>query len=191
MKQAVSKNGNRARTGSVRGKQKRVKARKGWVTGKSVVSPPQQARIKAAYIAGTPIREIARNEGRNAETVTKIVRSPDMQQYVEDLTERYTGLGLDALKSVAFAVRTEMDGQLSRKLLIDIGVIKPQASQLQVQLARARSPEEILEDGEVLKQEWAKRLGMLALERHEVYGASLPEDVEVVAVKKNGHGEKA
>jgi hypothetical protein len=190
MKQAVSKNG-KAQVGSRGRSRQRVKARKGWVTGKSLASRQQQARIKAMHIAGVPIAAIAREEKKSWETVSKIVKSPDMQKYVEELTEKYTGLGLDALKSVAFAVRTEMDGQLSRKLLIDIGVIKPQASQLQVQLARAKSPEEILEDGEVLKQEWAKRLGMLALERHEVYGASLPEDVEVVAVKKNGHGEKA
>jgi len=48
----------------------------------------QQERIKQKYIAGKFIRQIAREEGKARETVTKIVRSPDMEAYVEEMRRK-------------------------------------------------------------------------------------------------------
>ena len=90
---------------------------------RTIVPPPQSARIMQRYVAGGSIREIAREERRDRATVTKIVRSDEMKAVVEKMRERYYGLGFDALDAVQHALRVRKDGGLGRQVLTDIGVI--------------------------------------------------------------------
>jgi len=88
-----------------------------------VVPPPQSARIMQRYVGGASIREIAREERRDRATVTKIVRSDEMNAVVQKMRERYYGLGFDALDAVQHTLQVRKDGGLGRQVLSDIGVI--------------------------------------------------------------------
>jgi hypothetical protein len=90
---------------------------------RTVVPPPQSARIMQRYVSGDSIREIAREERRDRATITKIVRSDEMNAVVQKMRERYYGLGLDALDAVEHTLQVRKDGGLGRQVLTDIGVI--------------------------------------------------------------------
>ena len=75
------------------------------------------------YIAGDSIREIAREEQRDRATVTKIVRSDEMQNFVQHMRERFYGLGIDAMDAVSHALRVQKNAAIGYRLLADIGVI--------------------------------------------------------------------
>jgi hypothetical protein len=89
----------------------------------TAIPPPQSVRIMQRYVAGQSIREISRKEGRARETVTKIVRSNEMNTYVSTLRERFYGLGADALSAVEHGLRQMRDPRLGYRLLMDIGVV--------------------------------------------------------------------
>jgi hypothetical protein len=89
---------------------------------RTIVPPPQSARIMERYVGGDSIRQIAREEQRDRATVTKIVRSDEMNAVVQKMRERYYGLGLDALDAVQHTLQVGKDGRLGRQLLVDIGV---------------------------------------------------------------------
>src|ERR1700733_10718428 len=85
---------------------------------------PQQLRIVKKYIRGTSIRQIAEEEDRARQTVTKIVRAREVQDYVQKLREEVIALGDEMLRSVRFALRNELEGRLVYAMLKDIGVIQ-------------------------------------------------------------------
>jgi hypothetical protein len=74
------------------------------------------------FVGGSSIREIARAEQRDRATVTKIVRSDEMNAVVQKMREKYYGLGFDALDAVQHTLQVQKDGRLGRQLLVDIGV---------------------------------------------------------------------
>jgi hypothetical protein len=92
-------------------------------TRRTIVPPPQSARIMQRYISGDSIREIARRERRDRATVTTIVRSDEMKAVVQKMRESYYGLGFDALDAIRHTLQVRKDGGLGRQLLADIGVI--------------------------------------------------------------------
>jgi len=75
------------------------------------------------YISGASIRQIAREEQRDRATVTKIVRSDQMQTFVHEMRERFYGLGFDALGAVQHALQIQKDARIGYQLLTDIGVV--------------------------------------------------------------------
>src|ERR1035437_6820595 len=77
----------------------------------SRIPAPQSERIMHRFIAGQTIREISREEGRARQTVTKIVRSDQMQSYVQAMREHFYGLGDDALAAVQRALQQQKDAQ--------------------------------------------------------------------------------
>jgi hypothetical protein len=87
------------------------------------VPPPQSARIMQRYVSGESIREIAREERRDRATVTKIVRSDEMNAVVQKMRATYYALGFDALNAVQHTLQVRKDGGLGRHVLSDIGVI--------------------------------------------------------------------
>lgn len=130
----------------------------------SQVPVPQQLRMIEKYMRGTSIRQIAEEEDRARQTVTKVVRAPEVQGYIEKLREQVIALGDEMVKSVQFALRNELDGQLAYAMLKDIGVMQPGAQeQLNGQLTEDQ-----------WNLEWMRRLDVIALERHRVYGVTLP-----------------
>jgi hypothetical protein len=75
------------------------------------------------YIAGQSIRQIARDEQRDRATVTKIVRSDEMQAFVEKMRERFYGLAFDAMSAVEHSLQQQNDARLGYRLLADIGIV--------------------------------------------------------------------
>jgi hypothetical protein len=90
---------------------------------RTIVPPPQSARIMERYISGASIRQIAREEQRDRATVTKIVRSDEMQTFVQQMRERFYGLGFDALGAVQHALQIQKDARIGYQILTDIGVV--------------------------------------------------------------------
>jgi hypothetical protein len=96
-----------------------------WSTKKprTIVPPPQSARIMQRYVGGESIRQIAREEKRDRATVTKIVRSDEMQGFVQKMRERFYGLAFDAMNAVEHSLKQQNDARLAYRMLCDIGVV--------------------------------------------------------------------
>jgi 1,4-dihydroxy-2-naphthoyl-CoA synthase len=100
-----------------------------WVTKKvkTTVPPGQQAAMQASYLLGKSIRQIAREQHRDPATVSKIVKSSEMDRIVLDMREKFFGKLLPrALQSIQFALDEETDGRLGYQVLKDSGVIPNQ-----------------------------------------------------------------
>jgi len=90
---------------------------------RSRIPPPQRIRIMQKYVAGKSVVQISREEKRNRETVTNVVRSDEMQTFVRAMRERLYGLASDALAAIQYSLQEQMDGRLAFQLLFNIGVI--------------------------------------------------------------------
>lgn len=75
------------------------------------------------YIDGKSIRQIAREERRDRATVTKIVRSDEMQDFVQEMRERFYGLAFDAMNAVKNSLQQQHDARLAYRMLCDIGIV--------------------------------------------------------------------
>jgi hypothetical protein len=92
-------------------------------TPRTSVPPPQSARIANRFISGQSIREIAREEGRDRETVKRIVQARDIQEYVLLLRAKFFEVGSDAVYAVQHQLRDKKDGRLGVEILKDIGAV--------------------------------------------------------------------
>jgi len=72
--------------------------------------PPQQQQIKRKYMEGMSIRQIAREEHKARETVTKIVRSPDMEEIVERLRQQMIPVLDEVVPALFRALKYSEDG---------------------------------------------------------------------------------
>jgi hypothetical protein len=138
------------------------------------------------YAGGESIRQIAREEKRDRATVTKIVRSDEMQAFVQEMRERFYGLGFDALAAVGHALRKRKDARIGYQILRDIGAV-PSAEQ---KLAFATQPASIDrstltpfevavaedENGQINRVAYGMACVMEA--HAETYGATLPTPEE-------------
>ena len=87
------------------------------------VPPPQSARIAKRFISGQSIRQIAREEGRDRETVKRIVQARDVQEYVALLRIQFFELGADAVDAVQHQLREGKDGQMGLEILREVGAV--------------------------------------------------------------------
>jgi hypothetical protein len=112
------------------------------------------------------IRRISREEKRSRETVTKIVRSGDVQKYVTEMRAEYFGIGREAMEALRRAIRTSTDGKLAHQLLMDIGVVPTQGEQV-----AAPDPQDGDEEKQI--QIVMAKLIQVAAQRSMVFGTSL------------------
>ena len=87
------------------------------------VPPPQSARIAKRFIAGQSIRKIAREEGRDRETVKRIVYARDVQEYVALLRLQFFELGADAVDAVRHQLAEVKDGRMGLEILGKVGAV--------------------------------------------------------------------
>ena len=106
------------------------------------VHPPQRIRIMQKYASGKSIVQISREENRNRDTVTKIVRSSEMQDFVRTMREQLYGLAFDAMKAVRFALQNNQDPRLAYKLLVDVGIV-PSSEELAQAAMQRSGPEAV------------------------------------------------
>jgi hypothetical protein len=141
----------------------------------SVIPPPQSARIMHRYIAGESIRQIAREEKRDRETVTKIVRSEEVAEYVRNMRERFYGLGETALGAVQRALE-QGDARLAYEHLKDIGVV-PDREMTNALQRQMEAPTGTAEDQAVERE--IQKLAFLTYNRAKTFGQPLPHVTEV------------
>ena len=124
------------------------------------------------YAAGENIRSIARDEQRDRGTVTRIVRSEQMHEHVQQMRQLYFGLAVAALESVHRALQQSTDGRLGHEILRNLGVI-PNAQEI------AAFQQQVQEQGGPLTEEQEVKLEMWTLveaayRRAEMYGQPKP-----------------
>ena len=136
---------------------------------RTTVPPPQSTRIMARYVAGQSVARIAREEKRDRKTVTKIVRSDEMQAHTQQMRAQYYGLAELAMDGLRRALEQSHDGKLAHEVLENIGVI-PTAEDISLQ--RVQQPRPVTEADRV-KFEMLKLLTS-ACERAEMYGYLKP-----------------
>src|SRR5947209_5592530 len=98
---------------------------------KIMIPAPQSERIMQRYVAGESIREIARVESRDRATVSKVVKSQDMADYVIAMREKLYSVADDAITTVRKAIQAG-DARLSYEFLKDIGVVPSREHAIQV-----------------------------------------------------------
>jgi Helix-turn-helix domain len=99
---------------------------------RTYLPPLQVERIKLRYVEGKSLRQIAAEEGRARQTITKIVRSPEMQEHLQQLRGKLYGF-LDELVDTVYAECVNKRAQtgnaeLAYSLLVHFGVIPGHSS---------------------------------------------------------------
>jgi len=135
------------------------------------VPPPQRERILQKYVAGKSIVEISVEEKRNRETISKIIRGPEMEEFVRAMRERFYALGHDAISAVRHALTEQNDGRLGFQLLVSIGVV-PSPEERQLLAARQAATGESKDDR--VKTLIAQYIE-IAIARARDYGTRSPE----------------
>jgi len=142
---------------------------------KSIKPKVQQARVLMAHNLGMPYVKIAKKEKIAVDTVMKIVRLSDQDQYLREVQEQSVGIAKDVIREFAKAVMD--DGWLMFKYLDRIGGFPDQKTKpLQVELSRVEEPVTVAEKKEVLVREWMAKLARVAYERSLVYESPLPDE---------------
>jgi transposase len=145
----------------------------------------EQIRIVQASLAGMNASQIARMFCRNRRTVTRIIRAPQVQEQLQRLKESLLGYSDRWVDSINYRIDNETDGEMAFRLLERFDVIPPKKNRnIMQQQPRFQMSEQDLYES--YKKRAAMQLGMMALERHEVYGSALPEGTTELAdlVKK-------
>src|SRR5579862_5194272 len=91
----------------------------------SLVPAPQAERIKQKFVQGYSIRKISREEGRARQTIVRIVRSEDVQNFVKQMQEELWGLIPAAIGALRHELETNKNSQLAYQIIRDIGVFLP------------------------------------------------------------------
>ena len=132
------------------------------------VPPPQRERILQKFTAGKNIKNISSQENLNRETVSKIVKGPEIQALVHAMREKWFNLAPAAIGAVEDALKSRKDGRLGLQVLSTIGVIpSPEETKL-----LATPP---LEPEEAQVKKGLKYLAEATIERGRIYGMELPE----------------
>ena len=137
------------------------------------IPAPQIERIKQRHIMGQSQREIARAEGRSRPTIARIVKSEEMQAFVQEMRERFFGLAPDALTAIEYALQEQRDASIALEVLRDVGVRPRKGEQLQLS---STTPA----DG------YSRQAVLIANVLHEAnqhMGVPLPEEAEQALAK--------
>jgi hypothetical protein len=138
----------------------------------SLVPAPQVERIKQMFVQGYSIRQISREEGRARQTIVRIVRSEDVQNFVKQMQEELWGLIPAAIGTLRHELETNKNSQLAYQIIKDIGVFLP--AKIQQQISSYDSDTRVNQImGEFVK---------IALERNRIYGTPIPE-IEAAAAR--------
>ena len=138
----------------------------------SLVPAPQVERIKQKFVQGYSIRKISREEGRARQTIVRIVRSEDVQNFVKEMQQELWGLIPAAIGALRHELETNKNSELAYQIVRDIGVFPP---------ARIQQPSSPYDSDARVKQiigEFVK----IAMERNRIYGTPMPE-IEAAAAR--------
>jgi hypothetical protein len=152
------------------------------------IPPPQRERILQKYVAGKSVALIAREENRNRESVTRIVRGDEVQALVREMRAQFYGLAFDAIDAVRHTLQQQKDGRVGYRILMNIGAV-PGPAEAEANAFQARQParEELTPYERVAAQDesgrihpWGLALVHLAQERNKVFDTSLLTTAEIL-----------
>ena len=93
------------------------------------IPPIQRLRVMEKYALGQNQTEIARQEGLNRETIGRIVKSGEMEQFTEEIRGRWRGLCDSAVESIRRLIAKD-DKQAVFRVLESNGIVAPQGAAL-------------------------------------------------------------
>ena len=135
------------------------------------ISSAKIVRIERRHLEGQSSREIARAENCGRNTVSRIVKAPELQEHLQRIRERIWGMADFAADVVLEAIVQKRDVRISYELLRDIGVL-PRASQIVQQPAQLAMTREERDD-------WQTRaIASVIAERRRVFGIELPAEMQ-------------
>jgi hypothetical protein len=134
----------------------------------SVKPPAQKMRVKALHVAGVSNRKIAKIENLANNTVNRIVKEPDVAEYVKKLREQLYAVGDEALEAVRAQLAVKKDGHLGYKVLEGLGIV-PKKDQVPV------NPDIPADTPRSGYERQAFMVANVLLEAHEQMGVDLPE----------------
>jgi hypothetical protein len=158
---------------------------------RTIIPAPQSTRIVGRFIAGESVRSIARAENRDRATVAKIVRGPEVHQYIGELRARFVGATEIAMETLLEELRnpdSRTRGWLAFEMLRAGSVIPNRNQTMELE---SRTPEPEPESEQAAIKRIAVALVQGAIERHRFFGIPLPEADEVeqsllAKAKENG-----
>jgi hypothetical protein len=156
----------------------------GVAAGISTLPIREQMEIARLYLEhGRSITYIARELHRDRETVSRVVHSEGMQAAKDSAMRRLVGYAHHWVDALNFAVDTEQDGALSFKLSERFGIIPGPQPRLPAGVAPGQdyADQPILDEDAIfqdMKKACAYEIGRVAMERHDVYGSSLPAEMD-------------
>jgi hypothetical protein len=154
------------------------------------LSPIEQQKIIEAYVKGKSIRAIASELDRDRETVARIVKAPEVQAAIERGKEEVFGLIPDIVDSLCYGLRNEVNGELALTLGECLGLVPSAQQSHRVEVQQPGQGFTPLNEEEIyqnMKLACAMELARFTIERNEIYGSSLPiemEELEAMATKR-------
>ena len=110
---------------------------------RTIVPPPQSVRIMQRYISGESLRKIAQEEHRDRATISKIVRGPEVHQYIEELRARFFGAMEIAMETLLEELRdpdSRTRGGLAFEILKHGGVVPSERERELLAARRSMEP---------------------------------------------------
>ena len=142
------------------------------------------------YISGESLRKIAQAEHRDRATISKIVKSPEVAEYIESLREKFYGaleIAMDSLLDELRNPDSKTRGWLAYEMLKDGGVVP---NRNQTMESESRTPEPEPESEQAAIKRIAVALVQGAIERHRYFGLPLEEaDEAEEALNQKAKGE--
>ena len=137
------------------------------------IPPMQRLRVMEKYALGRNQTAIAREEGLNRESIGRIVKSAEMEQFTEEVRERWRGLCNEAIQSVRRLIAKD-DKQTVFRVLESNGILGLQGAALNHNVPTAANPNQ---------DERAKNLRAcfadVMMERAKVFRTPFPELAEI------------
>ncbi len=146
---------------------------------RTIIPPPQSARIMQRYISGQSLRKIAQEEHRDRATISKIVKGPEVTAYIEVLRGKFYGaleIAMAALLDELRNPNSKTRAWLAYEVLKDGGVIPNRSQTVGLEL---KTPEPEPDTEQAAIKRIAVALVQGAIERHRFFGLPLPEADEV------------
>ena len=137
------------------------------------VPPPQKLRILQKYAAGQSVLQISREEHRDRQTVARVVKSEEMQQFIQQMREEFFGLAGDAIAAVRYTLQHEKDGKLGLQLLECMGVVPSNEEKLGIRFTESSSKD--TEQAAVARE--TEKLAFITLNMARTFDQPLPHVV--------------
>jgi hypothetical protein len=137
------------------------------------IPPVKRIRVIQRYASGENQTAIARQEGINRETVGRIVKSAEMEQFTEEIRERWRGLCDDAIQSVRRLIASD-DKQTVFRVLESNGIVAPQGQMHNLSVQAAAKP-----TGDERMNTLRACFADVMMERAKVFKTPMPELAEI------------